>query len=77
MRSPELAELVSNLLQKEISSGNVRVLVHRARERFAEILIELVRDSLASTDAETLEHELIDLNLWQYCKPLLRSGDDD
>ena len=77
LRSPELAELVSNLLEKDVSSGNVRVLVHRARERFAEILIELVRDSLASTDAETLEHELIDLKLWQYCKPLLRPNDDD
>ena len=53
------------------------MLVHRARERFAEILVELVRDSLASTNEETLEQELIDLNLWQYCKPLLRPKDDD
>ncbi len=77
MRSTELAELVSHQLEKEVSAGNVRVLVHRARERFAEILIALVRDSLASTDPETLEHELIDLNLWQYCKPLLRPDETD
>ena len=57
LRSPELAELVSDLLGKEVSSGNMRVLVHRARERFAEILI--------------------DLNLWQYCKPLLQSDDKE
>ena len=54
LRSPEL---VSDLLGKEVSSGNMRVLVHRARERFAEILI--------------------DLNLWQYCKPLLQSDDKE
>lgn len=77
LRSPELAELVSDMLAREVSAGNVRVLVHRARERFAEILIELVRDSLAGTDDETLEHELIDLNLWPYCRPLLRPGDHD
>jgi len=77
LRSPELAELVSGMVGREISSGNVRVLVHRARERFAEILIALVRESLASTDGETLEHELIDLNLWQYCKPLLRPNEDN
>ena len=79
LRSPELAERVGEQLGKTISPGNVRVLVHRARERFAEILIALVRDSLASSDQEALEHELIDLNLFQYCRPLLRptEGEDD
>lgn len=77
LRSPELAELVSQQLGRDVTAGNVRVLVHRARERFAEILIALVRDSLAGTDEESLEHELIDLNLWQYCKPLLRPDDND
>jgi len=77
MRSPELAELVSDLLGKDVSSGHVRVLVHRARERFAEILISLVRDSLVSADDESLEHELIDLNLWQYCKPLMNSTNEE
>lgn len=72
LRSPELAELVSQKTGREVSQANVRVLVHRARERFAEILIELVRESLATPDDESLEHELIDLNLWSYCKPLLR-----
>lgn len=76
LRSPELAALVSETVGREVSAGNVRVLVHRARERFAEILIALVRESLATTDEESLEHELIDLNLWQYCKPLLRPSDD-
>lgn len=77
LRSPELAQLVSDQLGREVSSGNVRVLVHRARERFAEILIALVRESLARADEESLENELIDLNLWQYCKPLLRPDDHD
>jgi len=76
LKSPELAALVSEKVGREVTAGNLRVLVHRARERFAEILIELVRDSLATTDEESLEHELIDLNLWQYCKPLLRPSDN-
>lgn len=72
LRSPEL---VRDLLGREVNSGNVRVLVHRARERFAEILIDLVRESLATTDQETLEHELIDRNLWQYGKCLPQPED--
>jgi RNA polymerase sigma factor (sigma-70 family) len=72
LKSPELADLVSKQTGREISVANIRVLVHRARERFAEILIALVRESLSTPDEETLEHELIDLNLWPYCKPLLR-----
>jgi len=37
----------------------------------------MIRDSLAITDEETLEHELIDLTVWQYCRPLLHRSEDD
>ena len=77
MRSADLARHVSALADREISTGNVRVLLHRARERFAAILIHRVRDSLAGGDQQTLEQELIDLNLWQYCRPLLRSTESE
>ena len=77
LRSAALAERVSTKLGRDVSAGNVRVLVHRARERFAEILVAAVRESLQSTDQEALEHELIDLNLWQYCKSLLRPVSDE
>jgi RNA polymerase sigma-70 factor (ECF subfamily) len=71
-RSAELAELATSRVGKEITAANVRVLVHRARERFAELLTQTVKDSLDNPSPEELEHELIDLNLWQYCKPILQ-----
>lgn len=73
-RSPDLAARVSDAVGREVSPGHVRVLLHRARDRFAELLVADVRDSLTEPDPEVLQHELVDLNLWTYCRHLL---DDD
>lgn len=71
VRSPELAELVGKLLDKPMKAGAVRVLLHRAREKFGELLLDEVENSLTSASDELVEQELIDLDLWQYCKPAL------
>ena len=71
MRSPELAEEFSSLLARSVSSANARVLVHRARERFAELLIDAVQESLSDDSREELEDELIALDLLNYCRPAL------
>ncbi|MCA9065018.1 MAG: sigma-70 family RNA polymerase sigma factor [Planctomycetaceae bacterium] len=76
LRSPELARHISTQLGREMTAGNLRVQIHRARERFAELLIISVRESLESDDGEILENELIDLNLWAYCKPMLKPDDE-
>ncbi len=77
LRSPELAEELSSKLNRPLSPGNVRVLVHRAREVFAELLLANVEDSLENPSLDDLEQELIALDLYSYCKPVLsrRRGD--
>ncbi len=71
-RSPELAELVSGQLEKPMSAGAVRVLLHRAREQFGELLLDEVGQSLDEASPDALEVELIELDLWQYCKDALQ-----
>ncbi len=56
---------------KEFSTGNTRVLLHRAREQFADCLVEEVQQSLDTDDIERVSDELRDLNLHSYCKPAL------
>lgn len=75
-RSPELAEALSEKLARPMKAGAVRVLLHRAREQFAELLLDEVLDSLAEGSLEQAEEELIDLDLLEYCRPAFekRSG---
>ena len=67
LRSPELAEGLSEELGKLINAGAVRVLLHRARELFAEILLDEVTQSLANGSLDVVVQELIDLDLHDYC----------
>ncbi len=79
LRSPELAAGLSRQLGKEINAGAVRVLLHRSRELFGEILLDEVTNSLANDSLDAAEQELIDLELHEYCRPALEkrraSGD--
>ena len=68
--SEELAARFSEVIGKPISSGNSRVMLHRARERFAKLLIDSVADSIDSPDKENIEAELIDLRLIDYCRDI-------
>jgi RNA polymerase sigma-70 factor (ECF subfamily) len=70
-RSPELAEGLTKELGKPINAGAVRVLLHRARELFAEFLLDEVTESLTSGSLDEAEEELIDLDLHEYCRPAL------
>lgn len=47
------------------------VLIHRAREMFAERLLDLVLDSLDGGSLEETEQELIELDLLEYCRSAL------
>jgi RNA polymerase sigma factor (sigma-70 family) len=71
LRSPELAEGLSKELGKPINAGAVRVLLHRSRELFAELLLDEVAESLTSGSLDEAEQELIDLDLLEYCRPAL------
>jgi RNA polymerase sigma-70 factor (ECF subfamily) len=66
LRSPELAAGLSEKLQKPITAAGVRQLVHRAREKFADLLRDKVQASIASDDPDDLEAELRELGLAPY-----------
>jgi RNA polymerase sigma factor (sigma-70 family) len=71
VRSPELAAGLSTTLGKPINAGAVRVLLHRARDAFAELLLAEVTESLADDSIDEAEQELIELDLLGYCRPAL------
>jgi RNA polymerase sigma-70 factor (ECF subfamily) len=70
--SPQMAEQLTTRLGKPLTAAGVRQLLHRAREKFADLLLEQVVHSLDRPTAEQLEAELIELNLYQYCQPALK-----
>ena len=78
LRSPELAARLSEQLGKEINAGAVRVLLHRSRELFGDMLLDEVAESLTNNSLDDAEQELIDLELHEYCRPALekRRGQD-
>jgi hypothetical protein len=47
------------------------VLIHRAREQFADLLLDEIMPSLERPTLDTLEEELIDLDLIEYCRGAL------
>ncbi|WP_197356082.1 RNA polymerase sigma factor [Aureliella helgolandensis] len=67
LRSAELAEKLGNVLGEVVTSTRLRVILHRARERFAKHLIQSIADTLSSDSLDEIETELADLELLQYC----------
>lgn len=70
-RSPQVAEELSARLKRDLTATNVRQILHRARERFADHLLDDVAQSLEDRSPERLEEELLELNLLEYCRPAL------
>jgi RNA polymerase sigma-70 factor (ECF subfamily) len=71
LRSAQLAEQVSAQTGKTYTVAAVRQLLHRARDRFGELLVEEVAHSLGTSEPAELEQELIDLALLGYCRSAL------
>jgi len=68
LSSPELAEQLSNRLGKPLNAVAVRQALHRARKKFAALLVEAVAGSLDRPTREQLLDELAELNLLSYCR---------
>lgn len=68
MNSTELAERVTQKTNHEITEANYRVLLHRSREKFAEILVEIVAQTLQVADTTHLQEELAELQLLEFCQ---------
>ena len=71
LRSPQMAERLSAQLGKPLTSAGIRQILHRARTKFADLLLEEVAHSLEDSSVEQMERELIDLGLFEYCRPAL------
>jgi RNA polymerase sigma factor (sigma-70 family) len=71
MRSPQLAEQLTAQLGRSFTAAGVRQTLHRAREKFASLLLDEVADSLENPRTEQLEEELVELGLLDYCRPAL------
>jgi RNA polymerase sigma factor (sigma-70 family) len=71
LSAKQLAELVSPQLGKTITPTNARQMLRRARDTFAEFLLDIVAHSLDEPSIESLEEELSELGLLKYCRRIL------
>jgi RNA polymerase sigma-70 factor (ECF subfamily) len=71
LSSAELAEKLRTSLGKTVTADWVRQTLHRAREQFADLLLEELSHSLAEPTRERLAEELADLRLLSYCQEAL------
>jgi len=71
LHSHEMAASLGKRLAKTLSADWVRQMIHRARERFGELLLAEVADTLDNPDPDALADELADLELLQYCQASL------
>jgi RNA polymerase sigma-70 factor (ECF subfamily) len=70
-RSPQLAEQLGPRLGRQLTATAVRQMLHRAREKFADLLVEEVAHSLGNPTDEQLEEEFQELGLLEHCRPAL------
>jgi RNA polymerase sigma-70 factor (ECF subfamily) len=74
LRSAQLAEQVSARLGKPVTAEGTRQLLHRARKRFAELLVDEVTHSLGTPEPGQVAEELIELGLMSYCRSAVDGG---
>ena len=70
-RAADGARELTLLTQREITPAGFRQTLLRAREQFAELLIHEVTYSLGTADPGPVEQELAELELIDYCRPIL------
>jgi len=73
--SKELAIEVGAQLRKPVTEENVRQLVHRARKRFAELLVTEIARSLETAEPKKIMEELAELELMGYCRSAVDKGE--
>jgi DNA-directed RNA polymerase specialized sigma24 family protein len=71
LRSHEMAQPLGERLGKTITADWVRQMIHRARERFGELLLAEIAETLHEPTVEALEDELAEVELLQYCQAAL------
>jgi RNA polymerase sigma-70 factor (ECF subfamily) len=68
----ELAAQLSDSDAKATSAATARQILRRARDRFADLLVEEVTHSLDDPNEESVEEELLELGLMPYCRRVKR-----
>jgi RNA polymerase sigma-70 factor (ECF subfamily) len=71
LSSSDMAEKLSAQLGKPLTAAGVRQTLHRAREKYADLLLDEVAHSLDKPTVEQIEQELDDLGLLEHCRPAL------
>jgi len=77
LNSAEMAVQLSRQLGKQITLANLRVMLHRSRDEFARLLFDEVADTLDKPTRASIEEELSDLGLLEYCRPALQRLDGE
>jgi RNA polymerase sigma-70 factor (ECF subfamily) len=76
LRSPQLAEHLGAKLRRPFTAAGVRQILHRAREKFAGLLLDEVANALDNPTTEQVEQELLELGLLEYCRPVLSKNQE-
>jgi RNA polymerase sigma-70 factor (ECF subfamily) len=71
MSSEEKAEQLGQQLGRKFTAEGARQTLHRARERFGDLLVEEVANTLEPPTLDRIEEELSELDLLKYCKRAL------
>jgi RNA polymerase sigma factor (sigma-70 family) len=75
LSSTQMAERLGAVLGRPFTSDSLRQALHRARQKFAELLIDEVAQSLETNDHDRVEQELLDLGLFPYCRAAWKQRD--
>ena len=75
LSSEHLAAEMSRRLGREIAAPACRKALQRAREKFAGVLLDEVRGSLSDPNPDAVRDELMELGLYECCRPVLERSD--
>jgi RNA polymerase sigma-70 factor (ECF subfamily) len=73
MHSQQMAEQLSLRLGTQVTAVWVRQTLHRARDRFIDLLVHLVLETMSQPTYDDLVEELGELGLLKYCEPVLKT----
>jgi RNA polymerase sigma-70 factor (ECF subfamily) len=71
VRSAAMAEQLGVQLGRTLSGAGVRQTLHRAREKYVDLLVEEIVQTLEAPTPDQVEQELIDLGLLESCRSAL------
>jgi RNA polymerase sigma-70 factor (ECF subfamily) len=74
LTSAELAVELSRETGRDLNAAAIRKTLQRAHQKFAELLVEEVRQSLGAGSPQALHEELQALNLLQFCRSVVEQA---